>query len=48
LREFPSPDSSSNNNNPFNGIVVSNIVEIKHENKEGRTSKYGVDPPGGW
>ncbi|KAJ4172542.1 hypothetical protein NW754_002743 [Fusarium falciforme] len=48
LREFPSPDSSSNNNNPFNGIVVSNIVEIKHENKAGRTSKYGVDPPGGW
>ncbi|RSL44830.1 hypothetical protein CEP53_011051 [Fusarium sp. AF-6] len=46
LREFPSPDS--NNNNPFNGIVVSNIVEIKHENKEGRTTKYGVDPPGGW
>ncbi|RSL91806.1 hypothetical protein CEP51_000009 [Fusarium floridanum] len=45
LREFPSPD---NNNNPFNGIVVSNIVEIKHENKEGRTTKYGVDPPGGW
>ncbi|RTE81283.1 hypothetical protein BHE90_004241 [Fusarium euwallaceae] len=45
LREFPSPDS---NNNPFNGIVVSNIVEIKHENKEGRTTKYGVDPPGGW
>lgn len=47
LREFPSPDSHINNN-PFNGIVVSNIVEIKHENKEGRTTKYGVDPPGGW